>query len=91
MEMWSPALRHEDGWASKSPSRGFLRAPQDGLRVATGRPTTKARTLAGAQRRWEEEEGRGGLANGGPWTEDVSRRGTGGGLVGWFGLGAFPT
>jgi hypothetical protein len=30
-----------------------------------------------------------GLANGGSWTEEVSWRGTGGGLVGWFGLGAF--
>jgi hypothetical protein len=51
----------------------------------------EARTLAaGAQRRWEEEEGRvvwvglWGLANGGPWTKEVSWRGTGGGLVGWL-------
>jgi hypothetical protein len=52
MEMWSPALRRGDGWASKSPSREFLRAPQDGLRVAMGRPTAEARTLAArAQRR----------------------------------------
>jgi hypothetical protein len=43
--------------------------------------------------------GRGlGLGNGGPWTEEVSGRGTGSGLVGsvscpvgWFGQGAFST
>jgi hypothetical protein len=30
----------------KSPSHGFLRVPQDGLRAATSRPTAEARTLA---------------------------------------------
>jgi hypothetical protein len=96
--MWLPALRRGDSWASKSPTRGFLRAPQDGLRAATGRPTAEAHTLAaGGQGAapMGRRRGRGvcvgpwGLGNGGPWTEEVSGRRAGGGPVGWFGLAAF--